>query len=219
MHECTSLLTSTPPSAIARDNPFATCWTRPGALPFRFNNGQSAEQLVAKLAAQQWHGAIVGPHGSGKSTLLEALKPAIVAAGRSIQAISLRDGQRRLPRDFFATLDRSIQHGRHHRRLRTTRLAGTPSPLAPMPFSRRRIARDLTHTGRAFQRSSDSLPTANSSSNSSTICAPKCPQRSLARTSPLAMPAMAATSARFSSISTIATKNGDANRTHFSAAT
>ena len=84
-------------------NPFATCWTRPGALPFRFNNGQCVEQLISKLAAYQWHGAIVGPHGSGKSTLLESIKPAIVAAGRSIHAISLRNGQRRLPRGFFTT--------------------------------------------------------------------------------------------------------------------
>lgn len=93
--------TVAPPSR--HGNPFATCWTRPGALAFRFNNGQSVEQLVSKLAAQQWRGAIVGPHGAGKSTLLEVLKPAIIAAGRSIQAISLRDGQRRLPRNFFAT--------------------------------------------------------------------------------------------------------------------
>jgi hypothetical protein len=84
-------------------NPFATCWTNPSALRFRFSAGQSAEQLVTKLAAQQWRGAIIGPHGSGKSTLLEALKPAIVAAGRSVQAIALRDGQRRLPRHFFKT--------------------------------------------------------------------------------------------------------------------
>src|SRR6478672_612080 len=94
--------TSSPPSRAA--NPFATCWTRPGALPFRFSDGQSDERLVAKLAAQQWRGAIVGTHGSGKSTLLEALKPAILAAGRSLQTISLRDGQRRLPRDFFVIL-------------------------------------------------------------------------------------------------------------------
>src|SRR6185312_8582419 len=93
--------TVAPPSR--HGNPFATCWTRPGALAFRFSNGQGAEQLAAKLATQQWRGAIVGPHGSGKSTLLEALKPAIIAAGRSIQAVYLRDGQRRLPRDFFAT--------------------------------------------------------------------------------------------------------------------
>jgi hypothetical protein len=81
-------------------NPFATCWTRPGALPFRFNNDQSVEQLLSKLANQKWRGAIIGPHGSGKSTLLETLKPAIIAAGRSIHTISLHDGQRRLPSHF-----------------------------------------------------------------------------------------------------------------------
>ena len=86
-------------------NPFATCWTRPGALPFRFNNDQGVEHLLAKLAAQKWHGAIIGPHGSGKSTLLESLKPAIIAAGRSIQTISLHDGQRRLPRHFLKTCE------------------------------------------------------------------------------------------------------------------
>ena len=83
------------------DNPFATCWTRPGALAFRFLEGQSVEQLINKLAAQDWWGEIVGPHGSGKSTLLEVLKPALAAAGRRACAIRLRDGQRRLPADFF----------------------------------------------------------------------------------------------------------------------
>jgi energy-coupling factor transporter ATP-binding protein EcfA2 len=101
MHNSFSPLSHKPPSRS--DNPFATCWTNPGALRFRFNNGQNAKQLVAKLAAQQWRGAIIGPHGSGKSTLLEALKSPIAAAGRSIRAISLRDGQRRLPRNFAAT--------------------------------------------------------------------------------------------------------------------
>jgi energy-coupling factor transporter ATP-binding protein EcfA2 len=83
------------------DNPFATCWTRPGALAFRFVDGQSAQQLVMKLSSQNWWGEIVGPHGSGKSTLLEALKPALVAAGRRVHAITLRAGERILPRDFL----------------------------------------------------------------------------------------------------------------------
>ena len=82
-------------------NPFATCWTRPGAIAFQFPAGESAEQLVAKLAAANWRGEIVGPHGSGKSTLLETLKPHLAAAGRSVSAITLRDGQRRLPAEFF----------------------------------------------------------------------------------------------------------------------
>jgi hypothetical protein len=40
---------------------------------------------------------MVGPHGSGKSTLLETLKPALVARGCHIHAVTLRHGQRRLP--------------------------------------------------------------------------------------------------------------------------
>lgn len=89
-----------PPSRY--DNPFATCWTRPGALAFRFDDGHSAEQLVAKLAAQRWWGAIVGPHGSGKSTLLKTLKPALLAAGIRIHAITLRNAQRQLPPGFLS---------------------------------------------------------------------------------------------------------------------
>ena len=84
-------------------NPFATCWTRPGALDFIFPPGQSAEQLVARLAAANWRGEIVGPHGSGKSTLLETLKPHFAAAGRCVAHFTLRAGQRRLPWDRIST--------------------------------------------------------------------------------------------------------------------
>ena len=80
-----------------QDNPFATCWTRPGAIPFRFVDGNSVDQLVAKLGAQNWWGEIIGPHGSGKSTLLQTLKPQLAEAGQSVHQITLRDGQRRLP--------------------------------------------------------------------------------------------------------------------------
>jgi hypothetical protein len=89
-------------SPSRHDNPFATCWTRPGALPFHFPRGVDVNQLIARLANQHWRGAIVGPHGSGKSTLLETLKPALTAAGRTVVQITLRDGQRYLPRDVFA---------------------------------------------------------------------------------------------------------------------
>jgi hypothetical protein len=47
---------------------------------------------VAKLAAQNWLGEIIGPHGSGKTTLLEALKPALLAARCRVHAVDLRDG-------------------------------------------------------------------------------------------------------------------------------
>jgi hypothetical protein len=94
------IATSLPPSR--RDNPFATCWTKPGALAFRFQDDQCAEQLVSKLAAQNWWGQIIGPHGSGKSTLLATLKPALSAAGCQIHEIELNDGSRHLPRNLSA---------------------------------------------------------------------------------------------------------------------
>jgi energy-coupling factor transporter ATP-binding protein EcfA2 len=88
-----------PPSRNA--NPFATCWTNPGAIPFHFSHDESRKKLIAKLAAQQWRGAVLGPHGSGKSTLLAALKPALCGEGRTVHAIALHDGQRQLPRSFL----------------------------------------------------------------------------------------------------------------------
>jgi hypothetical protein len=88
-----------PPSR--ESNPFATCWTRPGAIPFHFPKGESTETLVNRLAAHNWWGEIVGPHGCGKSTLLEALKPALRDAGGQVKAITLRDGQRWLPPGFL----------------------------------------------------------------------------------------------------------------------
>lgn len=83
-------------------NPFATCWTRPGALEFRFADGQSAERLVERLARQGWWGEIVGPHGAGKSALLAALELALSATGRSVSAVTLGAGRHRLPRGFLA---------------------------------------------------------------------------------------------------------------------
>lgn len=78
-------------------NPFATCWTRPGAIEFQFPGGDSIESLVARLQAAGGWGEIIGPHGSGKSTLLATLKPYLVVSGWNVSAITLRDGQRHLP--------------------------------------------------------------------------------------------------------------------------
>jgi hypothetical protein len=79
------------------DNPFATCWTKPGAIPFIFPAGKCTHGLVEQLAAHHWRGEIIGPHGSGKSTLLVSLKPALEAAGCEFHAVSLHTGQRHLP--------------------------------------------------------------------------------------------------------------------------
>jgi hypothetical protein len=90
-----------PPSRYS--NPFATCWTKPGALEFRFADGESADTLVQRLRNHGWWGEIVGPHGAGKSTLLATLEPVLAAAGRTIHTIALHTGRRHLPRGFLSS--------------------------------------------------------------------------------------------------------------------
>lgn len=81
----------------APQNPFSTRQVRPGAVAYRFRQGQSAGNLVRRLENNAWRGQIVGPHGSGKSALLAALVPCIEERGRRTVLIELHDGQRRLP--------------------------------------------------------------------------------------------------------------------------
>lgn len=65
-----------PPSRDA--NPFATCWTRPGALPWCGD----VDAIVEQLCRADWRGQVVGPHGSGKTTLLRALVEPLRQAGK-----------------------------------------------------------------------------------------------------------------------------------------
>jgi hypothetical protein len=85
---------------MSEANPFATRFTRPGAVEFLFPEGDSAAAVVARLAESQWQGQIVGPHGSGKSTLVASLIPAIEAAGRKIERFTIQGGQRGLPAEL-----------------------------------------------------------------------------------------------------------------------
>jgi hypothetical protein len=78
-------------------NPFATRFTRPGAIPYLFAEGESAAMLIERLRSHDWQGQIIGPHGSGKSTLLAALVPALEAAGRTVISLALHQGERQLP--------------------------------------------------------------------------------------------------------------------------
>jgi hypothetical protein len=78
-------------------NPFATRFTRPGALPYLYPPGQSAETLLETLERNNWQGEIIGPHGSGKSSLLAELLPLLEATGRKLELYQLHQGDRTLP--------------------------------------------------------------------------------------------------------------------------
>jgi hypothetical protein len=90
-----------PASYDPSSNPFATRFTRPGALPYCFPSGESAAAIVAQLQAHRWRGEVVGPHGSGKTSLLLTLIGPIEATGRRVEWFALHDGQRALPAEFF----------------------------------------------------------------------------------------------------------------------
>jgi hypothetical protein len=79
------------------DNPFATRYVRPGALPFLFPAGGGLDDLLGRLRRQGWWGQVVGPHGSGKSALAAALVAALPAHGRRPVAACLHTDRRRLP--------------------------------------------------------------------------------------------------------------------------
>lgn len=79
------------------ENPFCTRRIRPGAIPFLFPPGQSADTLLERLQHAGWQGQILGNHGTGKSSLLASLLPRLEQTARPAVLIELHDGQRRLP--------------------------------------------------------------------------------------------------------------------------
>lgn len=81
-------------------NPFATRYTRPGAIGYLFPEGESVESILARLREHGWQGEIVGPHGAGKSTLLATLVPYLAAAGREVVHITLHQGETTLPKSL-----------------------------------------------------------------------------------------------------------------------
>lgn len=75
-------------------NPFSVRFHEPGALPYRFREGECAEALWQRFIEAGRRGEIVGPHGTGKTTLLRTLEPVARAAGEAVRVVTLRDGQR-----------------------------------------------------------------------------------------------------------------------------
>lgn len=73
-----------------RTNSFATCWTRPGALPYLPTPSARVGECVERLERNSWRGQILGAHGVGKSTLLAALARAARRRGVVTHEFSTR---------------------------------------------------------------------------------------------------------------------------------
>jgi ABC-type hemin transport system ATPase subunit len=71
----------------AHENPFRI--SRAQALAFR--GPLSRDQLLVRLAALDYRGAVVGPEGSGKSTLLRELEADLSAAGLRTRLLRFDD--------------------------------------------------------------------------------------------------------------------------------
>ena len=79
---------SAPPSR--ESNPFATCWTQPGALSFVDYQEAKIDTIISKLYTVKV-GQLVGPHGSGKTSLMHAIEARARQHGKTTQRINLAD--------------------------------------------------------------------------------------------------------------------------------
>lgn len=72
-----------------RTNPFSTCFTRPGSLPF-VDEGHLIESATRQFHHWEFFGQITGPHGCGKTTLSLALGCEVRNVFHSIRHVTLR---------------------------------------------------------------------------------------------------------------------------------
>lgn len=96
--------------AVARrENPYASRFVRPGAMPYVFPSDMTIARLVDRFDELGRRAAITGPHGSGKSTLLASLTAELAARGNDVVSRALRDGAQGFePIDFQQLSPRSV---------------------------------------------------------------------------------------------------------------
>ena len=80
------------PPGLPRVNPFATRYTRPGALPPLHTDGMplDLDALLTRLESLGGSGAIEGLHGRGKTTTLLALIERASSRGMAVESLRVR---------------------------------------------------------------------------------------------------------------------------------
>jgi len=80
-------------STAAQQNPFSTCFTRPGEIPFLFGDASELKLLVSAFVDHGWVGQIVGPHGCGKTTLCHMLAIELGSVFQVVNHVTIRSGR------------------------------------------------------------------------------------------------------------------------------
>ncbi|MGQ9562286.1 MAG: hypothetical protein ACUVQG_04460 [Thermogutta sp.] len=87
------------------ENPFSARFVRPGAIPYIFPPGCSAESVYEVFVANQRLGAVIGPHGAGKSAFITAMTAWMENHNQPCLRLELHDGQRTLDQTTWQQLE------------------------------------------------------------------------------------------------------------------
>lgn len=86
-------------NALTSDNPFSTCFTRPGKIPYLLPDSEdqgdaktNLRSLIARFT-DRCVGQIVGPHGCGKTTLCHMLANELSDRFPTVDYVTIRSGR------------------------------------------------------------------------------------------------------------------------------
>ena len=84
-------------SALAKPNPFSTCFTRPGEIPYLLPDPREPgearfepQRLIERFVSKRCVGQIVGPHGCGKTTLCHLIADELGDRFATVDYVAIR---------------------------------------------------------------------------------------------------------------------------------